>query len=94
MKINASLGQIERLSRLGCRVVIKDGEAHASIAALAVARFNAAIHALRVRSLRVYWKRMRNLDRGSWGAGAFWESYICLKYQTRETLPSRWFNLA
>lgn len=95
MKINTTLGHMERLSLLGCQVIIKDGVPHASVIGLAVARFNAAIHWLKVRRLRAYWKQMRQLDRCiGHGPAAFWESYMVLKYVCRQELPSRWFNRA
>ena len=92
---NHTTGQLERLQLLGCPVVIRDGVPHTSVVGLAVASLNSIIHALRVRSLQVYWRRMRNLDRllGS-SSNAFWESYMVLKYQARKELPSRWFNRA
>jgi len=88
-------GQLERLQLLGCPVVIRDGAPHATVIGLAVARFNAIIHALRVRSLRGHWKYMRDFDR-KWGCGAsgYWESYVVTKYQARQVLPARWFNRA
>lgn len=92
---NLTTGQLERLQLLGCQVVIRDGAPHATVIGLAVARFNSIIHALRVRSLRLYWARERIFDR-TYGRGAdwFWESYVVLKYQAREELPARWFNRA
>lgn len=96
MKLTSiSPGRLERLSLLGCPVVIRDGEPHATVIGLAAARFNSIIHALRVRSLRRYWERERIFDR-NYGRGAdwFWESYMVLKYHAREELPARWFNRA
>ena len=90
-------GQLERLQLLGCPVVIRDGEPHATVTWLAVASLNSIIHALRVRSLRRYWKYMRRFDNGmgpAYATLAIWETYMVTKYQARQVLPARWFNRA
>ena len=90
---NHTLGQLERLHLLGCDVTITGGQPQASATSLAVAKANSAAHWLRVRGLRVYWKRMRNLDRLlERRRSAFWESYLIIKYVCRQELPSRWFR--
>lgn len=88
-------GQLERLQLLGCTVVIRDGEPQATVTGLAVARVNSITHALRVRSLRRYWKYMRDFDRQmDRGADGFWETYMVTRYKARQVLPARWFNRA
>ena len=90
---NSTLGRLERLQLLGCPVVIRAGQPHATGIGLAVARFNSIIHALRVRSLRRYWQEDRAFSRGYMPAPhPFWESYMILRFQAREVLPARWFN--
>lgn len=92
---NHTTGQLERLQLLGCHVVIRDGVPHASVVGLAVSSLNSIIHALRVRSLRRYWKYMRDFDRKyGRGASGFWETFMVTKYQARQVLPARWFNRA
>lgn len=88
-------GQLERLQLLGCTVVIRDGEPHARVTGLAVASFNAIIHALRLRHLRRHWKYMRDFDRKyDRGVCGFWETYMVTRYEARQVLPARWFNRA
>lgn len=95
MQLNPStLGRLERLQLLGCPVVIRAGQPHATVIGLVVARFNSILHALRVRSLRRYWREDRAFCRKHMpeAADLFWESYMVLRFQAREVLPSRWFN--
>jgi hypothetical protein len=90
---NSTLGRLERLQLLGCPVVIRAGQPHATVIGLAVARFNSILHALRVRSLRRYWREDRAFDRKYTPAPhLFWESYMILRFQAREVLPARWLN--
>jgi hypothetical protein len=90
---NPTLGRLERLQLLGCPVVIRAGQPHATVIGLAVARFNSLLHALRVRSLRRYWREDRAFSRGYMPAPhLFWESYMILRLKTREVLPACWLN--
>lgn len=92
---NPTLGQLDRLASLGCRLTIRDGKAHAPLAGLLVAAVSSVIHRFRVWSLRGFWLQNRHLDRCSrLGPDAFWASYLVTRYRCRDTLPSSWFRRA
>lgn len=89
---NPTLGQLERLHLLGCDVTVNTGVASVPATASTALSISSLVHAARVHSLRAYWRRMRKVDRCiGFGREAFWESYMCMRYQCRQVLPARWF---
>lgn len=92
---NITLGRIERLAMLGCPVVIKNGAAHVSLRGLAVSAFTGLVFRSRIRYLRAFWQSNRSIDRAcQFNGSAFWETYVCTRYEARQSLPARWFSRA
>lgn len=92
---NITLGRIERLAMLGCPVIIKSGAAHVSLRGLVVSAGTGLLFRYRVRYLRTFWQSNRSIDRAcQFSSNAFWETYVCTRYEARQALPARWFSRA
>ncbi|MGL4459767.1 MAG: hypothetical protein ACRCUB_15530 [Plesiomonas shigelloides] len=92
---NITLGRIERLAMLGCPIVIKAGAAHVSLRDLAASAVTSLLFRARIRYLRAFWKSNRRIDRAcKFNGNAFWETYVCTRYEARQVLPVRRSYLA
>lgn len=90
---NPTIGRLDRLNKLGCRVTVRDGKAHVSLPGLALAAVSSMVHAARVWSLRQLWNQNRHMDRCAiLGPDAFLASYLIVRHQCREVLPNVWFR--
>lgn len=93
MKINVTLRQAERLSLIGVPVKIQDGAAKIGILGAIEGLVAMAWHWGLVESLRDMWIEYRAFDKSMGNdPHRFWESYRCIRYQTRLELGEKWFG--